>query len=122
MLRLRRVVVKEHLQDVIIEKCGRDSLLSLIEMSRKIRDSKKIHDSVDKETEDPPKSRLSILIETQRGKKILGIIKCDRCHRKHSSGYLYTDLNGHEYKVCAYCCKQKIDYSYVIYTPMGNKR
>lgn len=91
------------------------------------RHTKKIFNKIDdlnteKKKEDPPKSRLSILIEAQRGKKISGIIKCDRCYRKHSSGYLYTDVDGREYKVCAYCCKQKIDYSYVIYTPMGNKR
>ncbi len=63
---------------------------------------------------------LSTLIQTQRGKRFSGVFTCARCFNKHTTGYLFTDEDDNEYEVCAYCCREKKDYGYIIYTAMGN--
>lgn len=65
-------------------------------------------------------SLLTRLIQTQRGKRFSGVFTCAKCFNKHTTGYLFTDENDNEYEVCAYCCREKKDYGYIIYTAMGN--
>lgn len=82
----------------------------------KVKDSKK---SASAEYQD----KLRKLINGGNGKHVSYNFVCDKCKNTHRSGYLFTDGEGNEYVICAYCCKKKHDHiGKIIYTPMGNKR